>query len=334
MLNPKFLDRPETLVERFALAFSRAGWREDYAKHKPAANQGGLFDVFDEKAHPRDEGGKFTAAQHQAAVAAHAAITSTPQGKFHTPSTIEYAAKTHWFNSQAAQDAFPGAGRVKGHEHLGQAVRQLHEEKLKSGGGVQQAASAPGQKGLFSDDAPKPAAVPSKPAQTPASEPPKKTTQAALFGGLKNQKGQEDLFNRDYRDDAPESARAEQPAAAPKDPRAHLANIPAGVQEHVGRQLAALRGVADALAKATALDERLGGDGRYYQDTLDNGAEKQMAAAHSQLDTFRDLAAKNGIDADKAIKAMGGIPDGLPTRLGPGEVRPSWYDQPACGPST
>lgn len=39
MLNPKYLDAaPRTLVERFALAFRRAGWRERYVKEDDRGN--------------------------------------------------------------------------------------------------------------------------------------------------------------------------------------------------------------------------------------------------------------------------------------------------------
>lgn len=102
-------------------------------------------------------------------------------------------------------------------------------------------------------------------------------------------------------DAAPEA----QPPAAPKEP-------PAGVAASVKRYLETISDVNRQLAEARTVDDKFGGEGRYENEVWDRlmGEDGAVTAeANKKLQVFRELAVKNGVDAEAFIEKMGGMPE-------------------------
>jgi hypothetical protein len=96
-----------------------------------------------------------------------------------------------------------------------------------------------------------------------------------------------------------------QPPAAPKEP-------PAGVAASVKRYLDTIADVNRQLAEARTVDDKFGGEGRYENEVWDRlmGEGGAITAeASKKLQVFRDLAVKNGVDAEAFIEKMGGMPE-------------------------
>jgi hypothetical protein len=88
-------------------------------------------------------------------------------------------------------------------------------------------------------------------------------------------------------------------------------SIPANVLRRVQDAVERLSEIGARVTEARQLDERFGGAGRYVNNVLENRA-KDIEAARRVLKQFRELAPKNGIDAESVITSLGGetaLPD-------------------------
>lgn len=85
-----------------------------------------------------------------------------------------------------------------------------------------------------------------------------------------------------------------------------LDKVPDHIRKRLTDHLAYLQSHADELHRARGLDRQFGGEGRYESEAF---AKYESQAKNPFLDQFRELAPKNGIDPDRAIREAGGLPD-------------------------
>lgn len=62
----------------------------------------------------------------------------------------------------------------------------------------------------------------------------------------------------------------------------------------------------------TALDERMGGKGRYEADALQN-RQRDISTAMATVHEFRVMAERNNVDAAAVLQELGGVPDFTPS---------------------
>lgn len=95
--------------------------------------------------------------------------------------------------------------------------------------------------------------------------------------------------------------------------QAALSKVPEHVLAAVRRALERLREIRRAVDDAAAgLDGKIGGGGRYEADALTNRA-KDIDAAMKIINEFRRHAPDNGVDAEKVLSELGGLPDLAPS---------------------
>lgn len=95
-----------------------------------------------------------------------------------------------------------------------------------------------------------------------------------------------------------------------------MANVPVSVQNTVKRYLETLKDSADLLARGRSVDSRFGGGGRYEWELWSAIIDRDLPAMREALDglrTFRELAPKNGVDADAFLASLGGVPSLAPS---------------------
>ena len=100
------------------------------------------------------------------------------------------------------------------------------------------------------------------------------------------------------------------------------AKVPDRILAQVRSALAVLREIAEQVARVRAtIDGPVAhGNGRYEADVLENTAA-EAASARDFLASFRDMAARNGVDAQAVILAEGGEPDLTPSEAARGWMR-------------
>lgn len=108
------------------------------------------------------------------------------------------------------------------------------------------------------------------------------------------------------------------------------AKLPDNIFDTVRQALAALQGHEKAAAHARATDRQFGGEGRYESEFFNS--KKAPSESAKTIETFKELAADNDIDASKVIAEMGGIPETkkstsavsweTPQELRPGKEKP------------
>ena len=84
--------------------------------------------------------------------------------------------------------------------------------------------------------------------------------------------------------------------------------IPESVAKQVMRAIESLRSVQTRLAQNYDLDSRFGGYGRYEWEAYLN-MRGEIEAAERTMRLFRELAPRNGVDADAQISTWGGCPE-------------------------
>src|SRR5690606_8209696 len=95
--------------------------------------------------------------------------------------------------------------------------------------------------------------------------------------------------------------------------QAALSKVPEHVLAAVRRALERLREIRRAVDDAAAgLDGKIGGGGRYEADALTNRA-KDIDVAMKIINEFRRHAPDNGVDAEKVLSELGGLPDLAPS---------------------
>jgi len=86
--------------------------------------------------------------------------------------------------------------------------------------------------------------------------------------------------------------------------------LPPPLKEHVQRHLDGLHHHAKALEHGRQTDRQFGGGGRYEHDVwYNNGVEAAVEGHHKALAEFHHHAPKNGVDADKVLRELGGVPE-------------------------
>ncbi len=89
--------------------------------------------------------------------------------------------------------------------------------------------------------------------------------------------------------------------------------IPLRVLANIEAAITTLREIASQFTSArTALHGPLGGGGRYEADVLTNRAD-DITWANQRLAHFRELAPRNGVDAEAVLTGLGGVPDLTPS---------------------
>lgn len=85
------------------------------------------------------------------------------------------------------------------------------------------------------------------------------------------------------------------------------ANVPQKVRERVESALERLRNIDRRIESARGMDEELQGQGRYESDAYENN-KGEIASIQKVIEDFRQFAPSNGVDAEAALKASGGVP--------------------------
>jgi len=96
--------------------------------------------------------------------------------------------------------------------------------------------------------------------------------------------------------------------------------LPPTVRRSVASALNVLQRVAVELHRARVLERSVGSVGRYEADVVRNETAN-IDAAKGRIALFRELAPRNGVDADAAIAALGGLPD-----VAPSAAARTWLD--------
>jgi hypothetical protein len=122
---------------------------------------------------------------------------------------------------------------------------------------------------------------------------------------------------------------AETPAAAPEEPAAPT--VPDGVRRAVEGALETLRGIKSGIDDAAALEQKIGGNGRYQADALRN-RQTDIERAQETLAEFRKHAPDNGIDPEAFIASLGGEPDLTPSEAAAEWLKPKEPAAPASAP--
>ncbi len=92
-----------------------------------------------------------------------------------------------------------------------------------------------------------------------------------------------------------------------------LDGLPPVVRERLTQAVLALQDCRRRLDMTIAnLDVRLHGNGRYEADALTN-SRGEVEASMATVNLFREVAPANGVDAEKVLRELGGVPDFTPS---------------------
>lgn len=83
-------------------------------------------------------------------------------------------------------------------------------------------------------------------------------------------------------------------------------NIPQTVLDQVRSALARARNIAERLQQCRGLDDQFQGNGRYESEVFERLSE-EMSQPMKTIGLFRELAPKNGVDAEQVIAELGGL---------------------------
>lgn len=105
-------------------------------------------------------------------------------------------------------------------------------------------------------------------------------------------------------------------------------SVPDRIERELRGTLVNLRALHNIIAQTReALDERMGGCGRYEADAYLNTGGK-ISAGLAYVAEFRSIASTRGIDAEAVIADLGGVPE---FRISPAALEWVECSQPANG---
>ena len=117
----------------------------------------------------------------------------------------------------------------------------------------------------------------------------------------------------------------------PAPPATEEEEFPPEVRDHVRTVLGGLRSHAESLAQARKTDDMFQGEGRYESEAHKKGQDSVKQSLES-LEKFRRLAKENGVDPEKLIAELGGVPDHQPSARSTTFYRPESPPAPAEKP--
>ncbi len=88
---------------------------------------------------------------------------------------------------------------------------------------------------------------------------------------------------------------------------AESCKVPKSVLAQVQASVGLLREIEQRISGAKDLERRVGGNGRYVRETMEN-RQRDVESARRTLTTFRQHAPANDVDAEKVIAECGGEP--------------------------
>jgi hypothetical protein len=140
------------------------------------------------------------------------------------------------------------------------------------------------------------------------------------------------LKNKPFEDMPRERQSAIAAALLAETPAAPAApTVPDGVRRAVEGALETLRGIKSGIDDAAALEQKIGGNGRYQADALRN-RQADIERAQGTLAEFRQHAPDNGVDAEAFIASLGGEPDLTPSEAAAEWLKPKEPAAPAPAP--